>query len=580
MSEYSLMTEHTASIPNDPARMREQLDASHARIRDLEHQLEETCSTAEELQRAFACLKEEYLALKRLMFGPRRERLPEDPNQQHLFDPGAPPLVPETPDADQDQSSSGRRRRKGHGRRALAEHLPREETIHDVPEDERRCACGEDKTSIGEDVTERLDYIPGRLVVVRHHYPKYACSKCKNGVTSHPTVPGPIPGGLPEAGLLAQVIVSKFFAHLPLYRQQDILARNGIFLPRSTLCGWLAQSAQVCRPLVELMDCEILRSHVIQADETPVPVLDPDRTSTRTGYLWARRGDLDHPYTIYNYTDSRGHEGPAAFLRNYRGFLQTDGYSAYDTVVRKSNGRIIALCCWAHARRKFFDARLSQPREVPYVLGLIEQLYEVETEAKGWSAEHRLAARQARSVPVLARLEAYLRGQRGEALPMSKYGEAIGYVLNRWDEMCRYTTDGCLEIDNNATERTIRPCAISRKNWLFFGSDRGGETAAILFSILANARRHLIEPFAYVRALLIASCSRPVDWQSLLPDVWIKAHPEHVLRYRRDEATAAEERRRRRRARRPARKPLVEPEPVATRASASGVGSSSQPQSP
>lgn len=566
MGEYTLMTEQSSLILDDPLVLHQQLDAALTRIRDLEHQVNETCATHEELQRAYACLKEEYLALKRLMFGPRRERLPEDPNQQYLVDPGAPVLdPPEVGTTDPVQTPARPQRRKGHGRCALPEHLPRQEVVHDIPDGDRRCACGRDKTAIGEDVTERLDYIPGRLVVVRHRYPKYACSSCKNGVTAAPTVSGPIPGGLPEAGLLAEVIVSKFAEHLPLYRQQDIrqqdiLARNGIVLARSTLCGWLAQSAERLRPLVELMEREVLQSHVIQADETPVPVLDPTRTSTRNGYLWVKCGDQHHPYSVYDYTDSRSHDGPAAFFRNYRGYLQTDTYVAYETVVQGSNGRITAVGCWAHARRDFFDARHNQPRQVSYVLGLIEQMYEVEADIKSRTADERLAARQERSVPVLARLETYLRGQKPSALPKSQYGQAIGYALNQWDALCRYTQDGRLEIDNNATERTIRPCAISRKNWLFFGSDRGGETAAILFSILAGAKRHLIEPFAYVRAVLIALCSGQADLRPLLPDIWIQAHPEHVLQYRRAEASAAEERRKRRRARRRIKEPLVEPE--------------------
>jgi transposase len=556
------MTEHVRTIPDGPARLQEQLEAAQARISDLEHQLDELAATAEERERSFACLKEEYLALKRLMFGPRRERLPEDPNQQYLFDPGAPLLVPTEPaDADGAESSARKRRAQGHGRSALPEHLPRKDEPHDVPEEERVCACGGTKTKIGEDVTERVDYQPGKLFVVRHIYPKYACSKCKDGVTSAPTVVGPIPGGLPEAGLLAQVIVSKFAEHLPLYRQQDILARNGVFFARSTLCGWLAQSAELLRPLDDLMKSEALQSDVIQADETPVPVLDPTRDSTRQGYLWAKLGDHNHPYTVYNYTDSRSRDGPMAFFKDYEGYLQTDAYTAYEAVVESSKGRIIAVGCWAHARRKFFDARTNQPREAHYVLGLIEQLYEVEEQIKSCTPEQRLAARQERSVPVLERLGSYLRTQQPGALPKSKYGEAIGYALNQWDALLRYTTDGRLEIDNNTTERTIRPCAIGRKNWMFFGSDRGGETAAILFSILASAKRHLIEPFAYVRALLIAFCSGTVDLRSLLPDTWIAAHPEHVLRYRREEAAAAERHRQRRRARRRAKKRAVSEPP-------------------
>jgi transposase len=431
--------------------------------------------------------------------------------------------------------------------------LPRGEVRHDITPQERTCGCGREKVPIGEDVSEQLEYIPGKMVVLRHVYPKYACSCCKDGVTSAEPVANPIARCLAAPGLLAFVMVSKFSEHLPLYRQQDVFSRHGIFLARSTLCGWLAQCAQLFRPLVELMRKRILQSHVIQADETTVQVLDSTRDSTRTGYFWAYVGDSDHPYTVYVYRDSRSHEGPAEVLKNYRGYLQTDAYSAYETVIAKAAGRIIPVGCWAHTRWNFFDARLNQPREVHHVLGVIAQLYDIEDTIRLKSPDERLAARRAQSVPVLERLETYLRDQQKTALPKSQYGQAIAYALNHWDELRRFTEDGRLEIDNNTVERTLRLCAISRKNWLFVGSDQGGETAAICFSILAGAKRHRIEPLAYVRALLVALSSDDVDLESLLPDVWIKAHPEHFLKYRRDEAEAAAQARRRRRTRRRAK---------------------------
>jgi transposase len=229
-------------------------------------------------------------------------------------------------------------------------------------------------------------------------------------------------------------------------------------------------------------------------------------------------------------------------------------YSSYESIVLKSAGKILAVGCWAHARRDFFDARLNYPREAHYVLGLIAQLYDIEDEIAGRGDAERLAERQARSVPVLERLETFLRQQKETALPQSKFGQAIGYALNRWGALLRYTTDGALEIDNNRSERTLRPCAIGRKNWMFFGSDRGGETAAICMSVLAGAKRHGIEPVAYVTGLLSVSSSEDVDLRSLLPDVWLAAHPEHFQKDRRDEAEAAARRRRQRRADRRAKR--------------------------
>jgi transposase len=565
------MMEQSPTIPDDLAACQDLLRATLERLRDLERQLDETCATNEDLQRTYACLKEEYLALKRLYFGPRRERLSEDPGQQHLFDIDAPPQpAAEEADTPADIPAGKRPKRKGHGRRGIPDHLRRERVVYDVPEADRQCPCGRPMSRIGEDVTEQLEYQPGKLFVIQNVYPKYACSCCKEAVVAAAPAPAPIPKGLPGPGLLAHVLVSKFVEHLPLYRQQDVLTRHGVFLSRSTLCGWLEQAACLLRPLVELMRSEVLKSYFIQADETPVPVLDPTRDSTRKGYLWGKLGDAEHPYVVYDYTASRSRDGPAAFFKDYRGYLQTDAYSVYESVVEQSKGRIIAVGCWAHVRREFFDARLNQPREAHHVLGLIGQLYEIEDEIRGQSAAERLKARQERSVPVLSRLEKYLREQQPQALPKSQFGKAIGYALNQWAALLRYASDGRLEIDNNAMERTLRPCAIGRKNWLFFGSDRGGETAAILFSIVASARRHRIEPWAYVRALLVAFSSLEVDLRSLLPDCWIAAHPEHLLTYRRDEAEAAARGRQRRRAARRAK--LGQSAPPSSEGGA-GVGS-------
>jgi len=536
------MTEHAPPIPDEPAALQEQLDAAQARIRDLERQVDETCATAEELQRALACLKEEYLALKRLLFGPRRERLTEDPNQQHLFDSEARASLPVPEPASEDAPHS-RKHRKGHGRRPIPDHVPRRDVLHDVPEQERTCGCGREKAKIGEDTAEQLDYEPGKLFVLRHIYPKYACSCCKDGVTAAPRVASSIAGGLAGPGLQSYVLVSKFAVHIPLYRQQDELARAGVFLARSTLCDWIRQCAHQFRPLVDLMRKRVLLSHVINADETPVPVLDLTRDSTRKSYLWTYLGDSDYPFTVFDYRDSRSRDGPAEILKNYRGYLQTDAYTCYDSVVLESKGRIVPVGCWAHARRGFFDARASQPREVHYVLSLVGQLYDVEEQMRQCSADERLAARKERSVPVLDRLKQFLDEQTSEALPKSQYGQAIGYVRNQWESLRRYVEDGRLGIDNNISERTLRVAAIGRKNWIFFGSDRGGETAATCLSILASAKRHLIEPFAYVRALLVALAADEVDLESLLPDTWIKAHPEYIVQYRRDEAEAAARRR-------------------------------------
>ena len=354
-----IMTEHIDPIPDDlptcQERLRavlEQLHQMERQLRDLERQLDETCATTDELQRSYACLKEEYLALKRLFFGPRRERLPEVPGSntssmttcRYLSRRKQP--IPRRP-----RNCPACKRRKGHGRRPIPDHLPREDVLHDISPEERVCDCGREKARIGEDVTEQLDYEPGKMWVWRHIYPKYACSCCKDGVTSAEPVANPIARCLAGPGLLAYVMVSKFSEHMPLYRQQDVLSRHGIFVARSTLCGWMAQCAQLLRPLVELMQQRVVQLDVINADETPVRVLDRTRNSTRKGQFWTYITPGDHGYTIYVYRDSRSRDGPAEFLKDFRGYLQTDAYGAYESVVLESGGRIIPVGCWAHARR-------------------------------------------------------------------------------------------------------------------------------------------------------------------------------------------------------------------------------------
>jgi transposase len=556
------MMERTAQIPDDLLACQdllrgvlEQLHEMEIQLGDLKRQLDETCATNGELQHSYDCLKEQYEAMKRLWLGPRRERLTEAPGQQHLFDiAGTISPASELPILPPAEEATEQKRKKGHGRRQIPEHLPRTVVSHDVPPEARICDCGREKVCIGEDVTEQVDLEPAKITVYRHVYPKYACPCCKNGVTSAPPAPSPIERSMAGPGLLAYIFVNKFSDHLPTYRQQDILTRHGFFVARSTLCDWLAQCAQGLQPLVELMRERALMSLVLNADETTVSVLDPTRDSTRTGYFWVYVGNGGHPYTIYDYRDSRSRDGPAQVLRNFRGYLQTDAYASYESVVSESAGRIIPVGCWAHARREFFDARLNQGYEAHYVLSLVGQLYDIEDEVRLHSSEARHAARQERSVPILDRLEKFLREQKGSALPKSQYGKAVGYALNHWTELRRFTENGILEIDNNIAERTMRPCAIGRKNWLFVGSDRGGETAATCFSILAGARRHRIEPFAYVRDLLVSLSTADPDWNALLPDVWIGAHPEYFLHYRRDEAEAAARSRRRRRAGRRAMK--------------------------
>jgi transposase len=441
---------------------------------------------------------------------------------------------------------------------------------------------------IGRETSEQLDYIPAQIKVIEHVRLKYACRHCE--ATASPDGPQivtadkpllPIEKGLASPGLLSYVIVSKYGDHLPLYRLEGILKRHGIEIARSTMCDWAAQCATALEPLADLMRQRVLQSPVIHTDDTPVKVREPGLGRTRTGRFWVYVGDFDHPYTVFAYTPSRSRDGPVQFLTGWgqdeEVYLQADAFGGYDGIYAgDTGGRVTEAACWAHARRKFYDARQSDPGVSTQALACIRMLYDVEARAKkqasakqtrpddakesatsivpadlsavpacashadrpaqagGESAARRAHARlvavryrlrREMAVPRLAEFRAWLESQQAErggtVLPKSPIGQAIGYALNQWDALCVYTTDGRLDIDNNASENALRRVAVGRKNWLFAGSDNGGRTAATLFSLIATCQRHNVEPMAYLADVLDRIAATPVSQlDQLLPDRW------------------------------------------------------------
>jgi len=338
------------------------------------------------------------------------------------------------------------------------------------------------------------------------------------------------------------VIVSKYSDHLPLYRLEQILKRNQVQIARSTMGDWMRDSAAALKPLYDLMVREGLASKVIHTDDTPVDVLDRHLPETRVGRFWVYVGDPDHPYDIFTYTPNRSRNGPMTFLKDWgkdeRRYLQADAFGGYDGLYAgQAGGQVTEVACWSHARRKFFEARTSDGPTATQALAYIRLLYDVEDEAKeqfrrqgegdgvrSLSAK-RLALRQAKAVPVLAQFKAWLQSRQatcgGPVLPKSPMGQAIAYVLNQWNALAVYVTDGDLEIDNNRAENALRRIAIGRKNWLFAGSDNGGHTAAVLFSFMATCQRHDVEPFAYLRDVLARIAAHPMHrLADLLPDRW------------------------------------------------------------
>lgn len=517
--------------------------------------LDETSACYQELLEEHAAVKEELALIRRWAFGRRRERFVEADGQLHLFAPpeGEPALlfaVDESADDDQRQPRRRRRRRRG----LDLSRLPQHRVEHDVPDEEQRCeTCGREKDRIGEDLSRVLHYRPAVLEVEVHVLPKYACRCCRNGVTSPPVPPRPIPRSIAGPGLISFLLVSKFGDHLPLYRLEDIFTRHGLHIPRSTLCDWVRQAAELLRPLSDLQKQLVLASPLLWTDDTPVRMLDREATGgSRLAHFWTYLGDDEHPYSVYDFTPNHTRDGPAAFLKEYRGYLHADAYGGYDGIYLESDGRIVEVACGAHLRRKFVDARNSAPRESAQVLEGFRQLYDVEDRARELSAEERLALRQCEALPVLERMQAYLDELSGRALPKSSLGKALTYARNQWQAFCRYTTDGRLTIDNNVSERTLRAQAIGRKNWLFLGHEQAGPRAAVLYTILAGAKRHRLEPWVYLNNVLLhLAGGDTADLERFLPDRWAADHPQHVLTHRLEESR---QKRARQQARRNARR--------------------------
>ena len=411
-------------------------------------------------------------------------------------------------------------------RKKLPEDLPRDTIEYDLDEAEKICdCCGESLQRIGAETSEQLDYIPSSLRVIEHVRFKYACKHCEQKVVTADKARQPIEKGLPAAGLLAHVAVSKYLDHLPLYRLEGIFKRHEIDISRSTMCGWMASTADLLNPLYDLMKTELLQSKLINTDDTPVQVQDKTLDKkTRTGRVWIYCGDDEHPYNVYDYTPNRSREGPQQFLADYKqGFLQADAYAGYDFLFNDPTRNIVELLCWAHARRKFYDARKSSPQLSHTALAWIKMLYEVEKQVKDSSAERKYAARQEKSVVILKDFKDWLDSiTTEEALPQSPIRKAINYSLNGWQALCRYTEDGDFHIDNNIAEQLMRPIAIGRKNWLFFGSDNGGRTAAILMTITQSAKRHGLNAFTYLKDTIARISDHPANQlQQLLPNNWI-----------------------------------------------------------
>jgi transposase len=531
------------------------------------------------------------LLLKRL-YGPKGERF--DPSQPTLFDDCPSPPTPEPSEPPPEEPQTPRQKKKGHGRKKLPDHLTRKRREHDLSEAEKICPCCQQmRIRIGEEVSEVLDFVPASLFVWEQVRFKYACPGClrkrgdepsseaepnvpvnasspsePEGQPTDETIPPstnellnsslppsqpetgpakliitapmpkmPIAKGMAGPGLLAYLIVSKYLDHLPLHRLEGIFARQGVDISRSTMCDWTAACADLLSPLYDLLKTDVLRSRVIQTDDTRVPVQDPNANRTKSGRLWVYIGDRDHPWVVYDYTPTHARDGPAAFLKGFQGFMQADAHNVYDGIY---SAELFEVGCWAHGRRHFHESRDSDALRAHEALARIAGLYAVEDEAKeliaagnliGEAADAvRLRLRQEKTVLKLGALGQWLSEQQVLVLPKSPIGQAIAYALRHWQALTRFTEHGFLNIDNNAAERALRAVAIGRKNWLFAGSDEGGRTAAVLYTMVNTCKNLGIDAFNYLRDVLGRLPEHPADARiELLPGRWAESQRQQII---------------------------------------------------
>lgn len=468
-------------------------------------------------------LEHELNQLKRLAFGPRRERfLPAQPEEQLRLGLEVPaaaqPSVVSTQTIQYTRTKTEPSRKEGNAvRMKLPADLPREQVILQPEEDVTGFK------EIGKEVTEVLEYTPGTFFVREIIRPKYARpqeQEGKPGVVIATLPARIIEKGIVGPGLLAQVIIDKYVDHLPLFRQNERFKRAGINLPVSTMSDWVGKGIKELEAVYEAQKQLVLNSGYLEGDETTIKVLDKDKKGkTHLGYYWVYRAPLEN-MVLFDYRPGRGREGPDDILKDYKGYLQTDGYDVYDHFGQREG--ITLVGCMAHARRKFVEAIGNDKARADYALSRIQELYAIERRAKDENLSHsqRCELREKESVPVLKELEQWMKEQYG-ALPESSLGKAIAYSLRRWDKLCLYTTDGRLQIDNNLVENSLRPVAIGRKNYLFAGSHQAAQRAAMIYSLLGTCKINKVNPYDWLRDIFERLPSHPINRISeLLPHRW------------------------------------------------------------
>jgi transposase len=496
----------------------EELARENARLHEENAELEkkyfELKHEKNELVKKVEILDEELASLRSRFFGRSSESFNEEEQRQlRLFDE-AEAAVQETETSTEQpplvhipEHTRGRAKR-----RPLPEDLPREEVVIDIPEEDKRCGCGAELARIGEEVSEKLDVIPPRVRVIRTIRPKYACHACegsadeeKPAVRTAAMPPAMIDKGIATAGLLAFIVTGKFCDSLPLYRQEKQFARIGVELSRRTMADWMIAVAEVCSPVLKALEGRLRSGPLLQLDETTVQVMDePGRENTARSYMWvARGGAAETPVILYRYEPSRGADVARQIIGDYSGYLQTDGYDAYDVACRDRQD-LVHVGCWAHARRKFFEAKKNSKKtgSADMALSMIASLYKAEAQRDNYEDSQAFAvARRQEVEPVLEKLRDWLDTRNEQVPPATLLGKAIGYALAQWPKLIRYLEHPAMSPDTNACEQAIRPFVLGRKNWLFSGSPRGATASATLFSIVETAKANGHDPYWYLRRL-------------------------------------------------------------------------------
>jgi transposase len=489
------MSLHPSQLPDDTASLKQIITSQQQQIDHLQEMLR---------------------LLQNELFGRKSERHPAvDKHQLPLFTPPE----PVKPVADDEPIEVKGHRRKKRGRKPLPANLPRIEVVHDISDEDKRCACGAALSRIGEETCEKLDHIPAKIRVIRHIRPKYACRSCEGVDDTGPTVRiAPVPVSLiPKSnateGLLAHIAVAKFADGLPLYRQQKIFKRLGVDLPRATLANWMCLAAERCGPLMDLLVQEIRSGPLINIDESPLQVLkEPGRSNTTKSFMWVFcGGPLKAPVVLYQYHPTRSGQTALKFLDGYQGYIQTDGYSGYDHLDKLPD--ITHLGCLVHVRRKFKDVVKARKKHrgkqaatrglADEALDFIAALYRIESQARTQELgdDEIRHLRQHKARPILDQFKVWLDVHHPQVPPKSLLGKAIQYALNQWDRLVVYTTAGFLKPDNNVAENAIRPFVLGRKNWLFAGAPRGAHASAAFFTLIETAKANGLEPYAYLRCL-------------------------------------------------------------------------------